>query len=231
MKQVYVINLSRKRILLLLGVFLIIFGTSLWSGIKLGRSQSINFPEPNAHFNISDTNIDEVSLDMPPQVDDPLTFHYAPAEKHGDNRLSFPKNAQRGIVKPYTEGAAKPIPPVDLPKLGGGDKLDIQNQDPIAGELEHHLPLSNRSSSRSKKKSSPRKSFYTIQVGAFHHEKDAKSLVSRLKKKDIKAYIRKGVKYYYVRAGKANSKEKLFTRQTQIEQEANVKTLILKKEN
>ena len=213
MKQIYVINLNQKRIFLVVGVFLIILGTSLWSGIKIGRSYNINF-EKDDQFNVSDNAIRQKPLG----IDDPLGSDYIPVQNPENNDLLSGMERQGKI--------ARPIPPIHLPRLASKDRLDIKTRDPMARKAPARTP--SLSVSKKQKLSSNKKASYTIQVGAFRHEKDAKSLVSRLKKKKIKSYIDRGVKYYYVRTGKASSKERLLAQKSRLDRAVNVKTLILK---
>ena len=220
MKRIYVINLNQKRIFLIVGVFLIILGTSLWSGIKIGRSYNINF-ELDEKFNVSDNETKNVIRQNPLGIGDPLESGYIPVQNKEGN-VSLLNVERQGRM-------TKPIPPINLPDLTSKDRLNIKTKDPMARRAVSNIPARSLPSPGSKKqKVSSQKAFYTIQVGAFRHEKDAKALVSRLKKQNLKSYIDRGVKYYYVRMGKANSKERLLSQKSRVERAVNVKTLILK---
>ena len=127
MKQIYVVNLNQKRILLLTGVFLIVLGTSLWLGIKLGRSQSADFLGQNGYLNSLDTEATEDSMNLPVQVDDPLSLNYT-LGKNREDKISLDHNESH-------VNATRPIPPIDLPTLSSSNKLNIKTKDPMAGSL------------------------------------------------------------------------------------------------
>lgn len=68
---------------------------------------------------------------------------------------------------------------------------------------------------------------YTVQVGAYSHEKDAIRVMKKLQNKGIRAQVDRGVLYYFVRAGKANRENSLVSLNQQIDKFLNVQSKII----
>lgn len=68
---------------------------------------------------------------------------------------------------------------------------------------------------------------YTVQVGAYSHEKDAIRVMKKLQSKGIRAQVDRGVLYYFVRAGKANRENSLVSLNQKIDKLLNVQSKII----
>lgn len=162
MRKVYVINLDKPRIFLVLGFFFLLMGLAILAGYSLS----------------------------------PIKNQEIPA-----TAIPIVKEADEAILKekiPTEQGFLLPPEKPDLKE----NNLDIYTEDPFIKPPP----------SRKKKMDfsvSEKEPFYTIQVGAFMHEKDALQLKELLKKKGIEARVDRGSRYWFVRVGKSNHRDKL----------------------
>ena len=211
MKEIYVINLNKKRISLLLGVFLVMLGSTLWLGLKIGRTDLRETAHSNELLALSESE----KQNARERGDDRLSLFDSSLESIVPNSASGKQNEdlilKSGKVPPLHESA---IAPKDM------EAIPVKNYDPL------------RRAQKKKTARRPTKSqagHFSIQVAAFSREKDASSLVKRMKAEgfhDVR--VDRGIRYYYVRSGRSRNKNMLSGKNERIKKLLNVKTLIVK---
>ncbi len=179
MKYLYVVNLNSKRLFTLSVILFVLLGTTLWIGIKIGGMNSLSAAEHKG------------AIEKEMQRDISLLF----SRKKPDEPLKNKKLSENRY--------SRAVPPLDLKEFSLRNKNKILiKPDPLARRY-NNPTKSIVPSSRSAEY------YYTVQLGAFVHEKDAKRLLKDIMKKRLNARIDKGIRYYFVRAGKSKNKQKM----------------------
>ena len=219
MKEIYVINLSKKRISLLLGVFLVMLGSTLWLGLKIGRSDLKEVAHPNDLLAIPEGE----KRDAHEPMDSVLSLLDSSPESVAPKPTSVRQNKnlvpKSGKVPPLSESA---IARREM------EAIPIKNYDPLRRTLRRTKRATQKKAARNSSKSQA--GHFSIQVAAFSKEKDASSLVRRMKADgfhDVR--VDRGIRYYYVRTGRSRNKKMLAAKNERIKKLLNVKTLIVKR--
>lgn len=194
MKQLIVLNLNAKRIIILFGSFFSLFGFVLWLGIQSGvRAQK----KRELDFNLANrAPVEDSSVKLLKQEENGAVFELIPDKTNS---------------KPVLE-------PLKATDFGASSNIDI----PVVAD-----PMA---SSISSSGANNLNDYYTIQIAAFSKQADALRLVRDLQNKNIDAFIDRGVRYWYVRSGKSESKSNLQALASQI-RSADYETLIIRQSN
>jgi cell division septation protein DedD len=188
-KKVYVINLDRTRITILSGILIASLGGTFLTGLKF------RWPVENSTINQSTQLLPDEAI--PKELPVKLSEEKILSLPEEDNQI-FANNSDR-IDDPFLND-----PPQRFQfQLKKRDKKEVENTD-VKNSVKPLAKSVSKSSNTEKEGI-----FYTVQVGAFAHEKDANELVKDLKKKGVDARVDKGTLYYFVRTGKASRKEAL----------------------
>lgn len=187
-KKIYVVNLDNKRIILLMGSFILLISLSFLIGLKSDfKNKHIIIPasESMGESLNSDTNQVLASANASKEnnvlvlpEEDTRIFEKHESQTRDDSFLGDPP--ERSVIKKMA------LPPQKNTVVK--ERVKKENSETTLEKLEK---------------------YYTIQIGAYVHEKDAISYQARLKKKDIESRIDHGKMYYFVRAGKSADKESL----------------------
>ena len=113
------------------------------------------------------------------------------------------------------------------------NQLDIRNDDSLGVVKPHKkIPKENnqrrRLSSHASSNAEHKGKYFSIQVAAFIHEKQAISLLQKMKQEgfdDVR--IKRGVRYYHVRTGYSKNKDSLYHQNEKIQKSFKLKTLIV----
>ncbi len=209
MKEIYIINLNKQRIFLLIGVFLVILGTTLWLGLKIGSTQLNGLPNRNKFSAITEdmgiSHQEIKNLNLSPTVDTLENMKYStvsPVQENQENQEN--KKIPSILTQPTLQD--------------NSSKIDVKNYDPLEKSLE--ATIQNKNKNKNKK--------FSIQVAAFNKKKDATTLVNRMKTDGfLEARVERGTRYYYVRTGYAKNKKMLTTQNQKIKNLLNVQSLII----
>jgi cell division septation protein DedD len=203
-KKVYVINLDHKRMILMSGLFLLLFGISFFAGLKWNAAETANVVNTTASLNGSvDTGENRVLtsgvagkeniLALPEE--DTRIFNQKGKHEKEDPFLADPPD--HSVAKTQVNTNTKPN---GKTSTKSNDKTARHNA--VKKQPDEAMEYGDESENTHGK-------FYTVQVAAFLHEKDAVSYQAVLKKKNIESRVDTGKKYYYVRSGKSTDKETL----------------------
>lgn len=187
MRQIYVLNLDHKRLMVVIGIILALLGSAILAGMHLGSERKIknegignlSIPTTNSLANNSNqqSSIDEIVRNAEPDS--------GVIVKLNEDPMLPELERKSGIVN------AKP-------KEKNNDKLKMVN-DPF-------IRLPPPKSSRLPVKKSGN---YSIQVAAFTHEKQAIKLVKDMRKKNLSARVVRGSRYWLVKSGFSSSRNGL----------------------
>jgi len=205
MKKLYIVNLNKTRIFILTGIFLILMGIVFAAG---ARYNHFNSQENHADISIGDTTSANLSQSGGSGKDE-LTMensvtHLDPALPEEDKKL-FGENKVIIENDPFI---------VDL-----HNNLSSNNENPIEEKKSKNLNDPHISESKiskpvkkSKKISTENiavEKYYTLQLGAYKHEKDAQKFKKRLEALGIESRVDQGILYYFVRSGKSKTEKGL----------------------
>jgi len=205
MKKLYIVNLNKTRIFILTGIFLIIMGIFFAAGARYN------------HFNSQKNHVE-----IP--IGDTTSANLSQSGGIGKDELI--------MENPVTH--LDPVLPEEDQKLFGENKVIIEN-DPFILDLHNNLSSSTDDSIEEKKSknlnashlpenkiSKPSKKsnkfltenrsiekYYTLQLGAYKHEKDAQKFKKRLEALGIESRVDQGILYYFVRSGKSKTEKGL----------------------
>ncbi len=206
MKEIYVINLNKKRVLFLSGVLFVLLGTILWLGLSIGSARSNNFTHRDNFSSIAEElginnkelkslNLSETSTGL------------------GSSPPDFsPLQVESKKVAPIQNS-------IEL-KENKTSKLDVRDHDP----LEKTVKQNNVKDLSNEKKDK----VFVIQIAAFRRKKHATALLKRMQTAGfLDARIDQGARYYYVRMGRSASKKALISKNNRVKQLFNIKTLIV----
>lgn len=185
-KKVYVVNLDNKRIVVLAGLFFLLFSLAFVAGLKWNM-----IDEHNA-VNVSQSPLDSSML---PQDRDLSSTQIV----KDSNALMLPEEDTKIFERKEKKVKEDPFlvePPVH----------SIAKEAKIPNSSKKYSSVPNEKESIA---TDSNEKYYTIQIAAFHHEKDAISYKGILKKQGIDSRVDKGKSYYYVRAGKSSDKKSL----------------------
>ena len=218
MKHFYVINLNTKRIFIVVGVLFILLSFFLWIGLKLGQKNANTevseiLKEQNANNEEEDTNLPPDTIQLSDNNSQEINQNQANINSNQANTNS--NQALNNI--PISDQEELPIQPDPLSNNVTSNNTQVSS-----------LPLASKQT-KSNLNTSKSGLSYTIQLGAYARENDAIKLVKELNAKKIKARVDKGVRFYFVRAGDAPSKESLSNMINEIKTKSNLNGIIIKK--
>lgn len=207
-KEVYVVNLDHRRIFLLSGSFLLLLGVAFWLGSSLNTS--------NRYQAIQEQETQTFSLDT---IEDSEALRRRAQEEL--TRLENPPSVQ-GQQTENVFNASIPV------------REDPVVSDNVSSRSTSSHSYTNKKQTRISVSSSHSQTdgFYTVQVAAYKHEKDARRVARDLQTKGIaKVRVDRGILYYYVRAGKAVRENSLVSLNQKIEKILDVKSKIIFKKS
>lgn len=141
-------------------------------------------------------------------LDDSATPTFMLDEMQDPNELRMQANEELGYLER---------------NLSKEQEIPVRN-DPIQNNTQNFA----NNSSANNSYQTQRSGHYTVQVGAYNHEKDAKRVANELKSKGVhQARVDRGVLYYFVRAGKATRENSLVSLHQKIDKLLNVKSKII----
>ncbi|MDH4200925.1 MAG: SPOR domain-containing protein [Spirochaetia bacterium] len=217
-KKVYVVNLNKSRVVILTGTFIFLMSLTFLAGVKWVKTEPVENTNPlqlPRELSRGDHMEDPPEIPATP-LNSPKSIADLPEE---DNRM-FEKNS-RDKEDPFLNAPqeknvfekSKGIKSVSSKEQKSRvEKKNVNREDKIEKE--------EVSSQKSEK-------YFSVQIGAFVHEKDANSLKARLIEKKMDARVEKGSQYYYVRAGKAKNKKNLDTMIKKIHDRLNIQAIVV----
>ena len=202
MKELYVINLNMKRVLLLSGIFFILLGTILWLGLSIGNTRSNSFAYQD--------NFASIAKEMGISDKELKGLNLSEASPHLE---SLPLQMESKKVAP--------IQNLIKPQKDTAFDLSIRDHDPLSSVKQKEIK---QPSNKTKDK------VFSIQVAAFKKEKHAIVLLKQMQAAGFSnARIDRGIRYYYVRMGHSFNKQNLASKNAQVKKLFNIKTLIIRK--
>lgn len=223
-REVYILQLDRARIVTLSGIFFFLLSGIFLLGYKLAEPKTSNemnrfenqslekeaetslkldSAETGLKLNQEVLPIEEEIISQKQKAKEPVLMR-EPSDEEGDLKES--KSSGLRIVRERVETKEDPFlrsPSSTVKKEAR--KLATRKENatrPIVG--------------------------YTVQVAAFKHEKDALRLKSDLKKKGISARVEKGIRYYFVRTGKASSRKGLSSLARKVKSKTGIQTMVVR---
>jgi len=189
-KKVYVINLDNRRVILLSGLFFLLFGMSFLAGLKWNTGEVHNIVNTvESPVAPSDLDQTEILSSKTPGKETNVAENNVLALPEEDTRMFD----RQGKVENDDPFLSEP-PGQSTVKKTGAQTRDKKTAGVVAEK---------------KTASAVSEKYYTIQIAAFAHEKDAIAYQGLLKKKDINARVDHGKTHYFVRTGKASDKVSL----------------------
>lgn len=207
-KKVYILNLDKTRISIVSGIFLIALSFAFLLGLKFQKSPVV---VPSAE--ISNSSPDMAMAPKNTTGDIPLrTLPDEDTKIFNDTKSEDPFL----IEPPEKTSLAKSTHALEKPEIKKDSKTlkTIKKQD--KPEIHDRIEA---------------KAYYTIQVGAYSHEKDAKAIAEKIRKKGIDARVEKGKMYYFVRVGKSEKKDALEPVYQKLMDNLQIKAFIVQKKN
>lgn len=197
MKKIYVLNLDKRRIYIVAGSLLILLGTTFVLGMR-HSSYSSQVALSDSKESSEMYSLEEVVARSAAEHDSNLTRSDNMKTNHPLDNLPLDNN---------TVGHQKPI----LPPLSTESSLSVQEDPMISRPPKHKRTKTRKPATKTVQRSSNISSSakYTIQVGAFVHEKDAIRLKNKLQKADIEARVERGIRFWFVRSGRSSDKSSL----------------------
>ena len=207
MKTVYVLNLTSKRIAILMGFMLILFGVSFYFGgyfqadkksielISFLKNKNYDQPKEEIEtFTIEDESFAE------PNAND-SDFYLKPADIEIQKIDLEPENLE--ILKPPQNSEITPRTKIISPVVE-------KRPEPVV-------------------KKTGFSEYFSLQLGAFSKESEAKIYQKELKLKGIASRIDKGNNYYFIRTGKAPEKDELQYLYKKIKDQLKIDVLYIKR--
>ncbi len=218
MKRVYIINLDKSRIALISAVLLFGAAALFWSGRYLERIQvagDLPYGYPGA-----DRSVTHNSNEFTGGVEN---RPYA-------NTSAMQNGREAGAQK--RAGVTSGQPNRELP----GEDLELFREKNHSGNITFHAdPFLNDEKNHYKSDkgqnagSSLNGVYYSIQAGAYVHEKDAIRFQRELKKKGYDARVDRGIRFYYVRIGRSQNKEALEAMNKKIQDTMKLESILVQR--
>jgi len=183
MKKVYVINLDKKRILILVGAILSVVGTAFYAGSMQKNSGYTAYEDFNSIMESGKSNNNLVSNSGELTPLEPI-----PELEIQSSNIPSNKPVLRTEEDPFLNAPARRVTQQTTISTSQNDTASLK-------------PIKEITNSTGK--------YYTIQLGAYKRETDAIRYVNELGKKGIQARVDRGVMFYFVRAGKFKDKSDL----------------------
>lgn len=211
-KKVYVINLDNKRVILLTGLFFFLFSISFLAGFKWDENNVQNLK------NVQNVENTAISMNGVKDIEENhlLASGNAGQEK---NILVLPEEDNRIFSQKKKITTDDPFI-IEPPAHSTDKKEPVQSS---AKKTSEEVSKKEMIASKTLEK------YYTIQIAAFTHEKDAISYQDQIKKKNIDSRIDKSSKYYYVRSGKSKDKAQLQSLLKKINNVLNLQAIVVQK--
>ncbi|MDH5716585.1 MAG: SPOR domain-containing protein [Spirochaetia bacterium] len=217
MKTIYVLNLTGKRILILMLFFLLMLTVSFAVGgylnIKLIDLRSLSMSQNSS----SKSNIDVADIETyiiedtnNKKIEKESNSYLRPAE------IDFNENEKLTVLSE----------PSDI-KVGA--KEEIKKRLDTANISQSKPSIEKKTASLNKSTVENINEYYTLQLGAFKNEKDANLYKNQLMAKGIATRVDKGAAYYFIRTGKADDKSKLEYLYNKIKNELKINVLYVKR--
>ncbi|MES0488876.1 MAG: SPOR domain-containing protein [Leptospirales bacterium] len=187
MKKVYVVNLDKKRILILMGAILSVVGAAFYAGSMQKSSGYTAYEDFNSIMgsqnSANDTGSNYVEL--------------TPLEPIGELNVAIPnskpdKPALRTQEDPFLDAPPRPVTRQNSTQSTQTTQIDKP--------ATSNTPRTVNESSKSTNK------YYTIQLGAYKRETDAKRYAEELSKQGVQARVERGIRFWLVYAGKTKDK-------------------------
>ncbi len=197
MKYVYIVHLTRRRIVALAGGMLLFIGTTLWSALYIQDSSD--------HSNMQ--VVTQNPFKYPPKINviQPSPEHFTPAKKQNNDVLI-------DVLTPLNRQS--------IPVTKKWKALAIK-KDPIA-QFTKIQPKQNIKAPKVKKRL-----FFTIQIASFKHETEALRLQKQLVQKNFDARVEQGVRFFHVRIGIGDNKKSLEALNKRIRKHTNLESFVL----
>lgn len=191
MKKVYALNLTPKRITMLSGVITLLFSMFFFIGFLLGKETGV--PGDHSLHEPFIENNEDLSIQEPLQE-----------KNNTKSQSAFEKNIQKELnamsMDNHLDEVVNPEeihpPQKSLPKI----ERSAIKKNTIKKE-QKNVPAKENAHVINK--------YYTLQIAAFIHEKDAVRLKKKLKKESIQSRVDRGIRYWFVRSMKTENKSEL----------------------
>lgn len=234
-KKIYVVNLDKNRLIIITGVFMFLFGLSFLGGLKWASfknagifntdTQRVNTPSSEETY--ENTAVREPE---PVALASHQTYH-TPSLPKEDVKL-FEKAKLSDDDDPFlteppgnTKSQYFTLKTVKREQTSRHDPKHDSKHDPKKKKV------AIKHSHDGKRKNTNAKSwkpYYTIQIGAFRHEKDALALKNKLIDKGVSARVDGGKSYFFVRYGKSSDRERMVSLLKKIEPKLGLKAIVVK---
>lgn len=230
MKEIYVMNLDKRRIAIVAGSALTVLGICLIVGMAIGRGQG------ERAARILQEEADQKKLGMAPVLEaskpalaSPVVVPVATAQS-STPLVSEPKSEIPVEADPMVAGPPKRTQQREtVAKVTRKHKKKKKADAEVTGEIEHgSTKLTTSAAETEKPKREHSGERFTIQVAAFKRANDAKGLIDKLKGEGIKAKTEKTGNYFLVTVGRTKSKDKLekaLARLKELEYEAYIRRI------
>ncbi|MCB1146180.1 MAG: SPOR domain-containing protein [Leptospiraceae bacterium] len=194
MRNIYVLNLDQKRLIIVAGVALSLIGSAIFAGMSIARASSIE--------NSGEAPILSYDTQQPPI--ETIVQANVSAQEAVPQIENKPAN-EKVIVKLDSD----PMLPVLEQKNGientTSESVKVVEKDPFI------TPPPTRKTETKKEVRSSEK-HYVIQIAAFKQENQARSLVKKLKSDGFSAHVERGTMFWFVRLGASSDPKNLQSR-------------------
>ncbi|RME89010.1 MAG: SPOR domain-containing protein [Candidatus Hydrogenedentota bacterium] len=212
-KEVYILQLDKNRLFIVGGLFILLLSGSFLLGQK--------FAPTNEVANFSNIDKTETALDVIQKEQAKL-----PSEEP-----SLP--AEAALPATNTEVSKVANVSVEVEEHKKQEPLKIIKEETLIQDDPFLHPPSKRKKTKFPKKTQKKikEAFYTVQAAAFKWENQAKKLERKLKSKGLSARVVRGLRFYFVRVGKAQNKTKLQTLLKRVEKITKSKPMIVRQKS
>lgn len=200
MKQFYVMNLDARRVIIIAGLLFSLLGMALYAGMRIGKkNESVKHSSFSESLGKIEIPAKESEAPKTAQVVLPAQADVLPALTKIPEAKA--ENSEKVIAEKMSElnVATKKTPEADL---------EVQ-EDPMISRPPRSIKAETIEKTTSVK-AKPGE-FYTIQVAAYKHKKDAESTLKKIKAEGINGRIERGKSLWFLRVGKTKTREKLNT--------------------
>lgn len=200
MKQFYVMNLDARRVIIIAGLLFSLLGMALYAGMRIGKkNDSVTHSSYTEPLGKIENLPKEPEIPKAGQVVLPAQADVLPALTKIPEAKA--ENSEKAISEKMSE--------LNVPaKKATETDLEVQ-EDPMISRP----PRAKKTEAAEKTATVKAKpgEFYTIQVAAYKHKKDAETTLKKIKAEGINGRIERGKSLWFLRVGKTKTREKLNT--------------------
>ena len=234
-RNIYVVNLDRRRMAILGGCLLMICALFFYLGGRWNRTHTDSEEISSGQEPIPSASLAAAEEINPAQNPALGKSDPAPARETG-NAKNRPQQKSTDILPPLSTLAEKrdaaqindtEVPLAKDPMMARPDSSQVQG--PPRKAKTGKTVQNHNHKRKSGEISHSNQAYFTVQVAAFGREKDARLLLKKLTGAGLKARIDKGRKFYFVRAGKSSRRDELEGLAKTIAKKVSVKPIVVRK--